>query len=133
VIAINLLIALKALAANRLQALLTLCGMSVGIAMVVVVAGLGRGAQSSIEAQLEEAGPTVITIRAGNFVPAAIIPNGEQDSSGGEPGEASESALDVNVRPCADTSRQAGPRNIARRRRRWAWRSERRRPTASRA
>jgi putative ABC transport system permease protein len=97
VIAINLLIALKALAANRLQALLTLCGMSVGIAMVVVVAGLGRGAQSSIEAQLEEAGPTVITIRAGNFVPAAIVPNGEQDSSGGEPGEASESALDVNV------------------------------------
>jgi putative ABC transport system permease protein len=97
VIAINLWIAVKALAANRLQALLTLCGMSVGIAMVVVVAGLGRGAQSSIEAQLEEAGPTVVTVRAGNFVPAAIIPNGEQDSSGGEPGEASESALDVNV------------------------------------
>jgi putative ABC transport system permease protein len=96
-IGINLWIALKALTHNRLQALLTLCGMSVGIAMVVVVAGLGRGAQSSIEAQLEEAGPTVITLRAGNFVPAAIIPNGEQDSSGGEPGEASESALDVNV------------------------------------
>jgi putative ABC transport system permease protein len=96
-IAINLWIAVKALASNRLQALLTLCGMSVGIAMVVVVAGLGRGAQSSIEAQLEEAGPTVVTVRAGNFVPVAIIPNGEQDSSGGEPGEASESALDVNV------------------------------------
>jgi putative ABC transport system permease protein len=96
-VAINLLIALKALTHNRLQALLTLCGMSVGIAMVVVVAGLGRGAQSSIEAQLEEAGPTVITVRAGNFVPAAIIPNGEQDSSGGEPGEASEAALDVKV------------------------------------
>jgi len=91
---INLRIALKALTHNKLQALLTLCGMSVGVAMVVIVAGLGQGAQSTIEAQLDSAGPTEITIRAGNFVPAAVITTGEQDSSGGEPGEGSQSPFD---------------------------------------
>jgi putative ABC transport system permease protein len=94
-LAINVTIALRALSQNKLQALLTLCGMSVGVAMVVIVAGLGQGAQSTIEAQLESAGPTEITIRAGNFVPAGMITSGEQDSSGGEPGEGSESALDI--------------------------------------
>ncbi len=95
VIVINLGIALKALTQNTLQALLTLCGMSVGVAMVVIVAGLGEGAQATIEAQLESAGPTEITIRAGNFVPAAVITTGEQDSSGGEPGEGSQSVFDA--------------------------------------
>ena len=69
----NLLVAWKALHQNRLQTLLTLVGMSVGVAMVVIVAGLGGGAQLRIEAQLEAAGPTRITIRAGNFMPAAIM------------------------------------------------------------
>ncbi len=95
VIVINLRIALRALTQNTLQALLTLCGMSVGVAMVVIVAGLGEGAQATIEAQLESAGPTEITIRAGNFVPAAVITTGEQDSSGGEPGEGSQSVFDA--------------------------------------
>jgi putative ABC transport system permease protein len=96
-LAINLKIALKALTQNKLQALLTLCGMSVGVAMVVIVAGLGQGAQSTIEAQLESAGPTEITIRAGNFVPAGVITSGEQDSSGGEPGEGSQSPYDAQT------------------------------------
>jgi putative ABC transport system permease protein len=92
---INLKIALKALTQNKLQASLTLCGMSVGVAMVVIVAGLGQGAQATIEEQLESAGPTQMTIRAGNFVPAGAITSGEQDSSGGEPGEGAESAFDI--------------------------------------
>src|SRR6476660_2368426 len=95
---INLTIALKALTQNKLQALLTLCGMSVGVAMVVIVAGLGQGAQSTIEAQLESAGPTEITIRAGNFVPAGVSTSGEQDSSGGEPGEGSQSPYETESR-----------------------------------
>ena len=108
-LAINLTIALKALTQNTLQALLTLCGMSVGVAMVVIVAGLGQGAQSTIEAQLESAGPTEITIRAGNFVPAGVITSGEQDSSGGEPGEGSQSPYDSqtaapDLRPATPTS-----------------------------
>lgn len=84
---INLRMALKALARNRLQALLTLSGMSFGVAMVVIVSGLGRGAQLRIESQIEAAGPTLITLRSGNLRPAAIVTSGEQDTSGGEVSE----------------------------------------------
>jgi ABC-type antimicrobial peptide transport system permease subunit len=80
----NLRAALKALLQNKLQAVLTLTGMSVGVAMVVIVSGLGRGAQQTIEAQIQAAGPTQITIRPGNFKPVAIATRGEQDNSGGE-------------------------------------------------
>ena len=83
----NLQMALRALLQNRLQTVLTLCGMSVGVAMVVIVSGLGRGAQLRIEEQIESAGPTLITIKAGNYRPAAIVTSGQQDSSGGEPPE----------------------------------------------
>jgi putative ABC transport system permease protein len=79
----NFKTALKVLLSNRLQALLTLCGMSVGVAMVVIVSGLGMGAQQTIEQQIESAGPTEILIRAGNFKPAAIA-GATQDSGGGE-------------------------------------------------
>jgi ABC-type antimicrobial peptide transport system permease subunit len=79
----NIKTALKVLLSNRLQALLTLCGMSVGVAMVVIVSGLGMGAQQTIEQQIESAGPTEILIRSGNFKPAAIA-GATQDSGGGE-------------------------------------------------
>lgn len=86
---ISLHAALKSLLQNRLQALLTLSGMSVGVAMVVLVAGLARGAQLMIEEQIESAGPTLITVRPGNLRPAAIISAGQQDTSGGEQAEGS--------------------------------------------
>jgi putative ABC transport system permease protein len=93
----NLRTALKALLQNKLQALLTLSGMSVGIAMVVIVSGLGRGAQLTIESQIERAGPTQITVRSGNFVPAAVFNSGEQDGGGGEvsQGTASDGVIDT--------------------------------------
>jgi putative ABC transport system permease protein len=84
---VSLAMAFKALTQNRLQAMLTLCGMSVGVAMVVIVSGLGRGAQQTIEQQIESAGPTQIVIRSGNYRPAAIAASGEQDTSGGEQAE----------------------------------------------
>ena len=83
----NLRMALKALGQNKLQSVLTLLGMSVGVAMVVIVSGLGLGAQRRIESQIESAGPTRITISPGNFVPPGVDTNGQQDSGGGEPGE----------------------------------------------
>ncbi|MBL6904304.1 MAG: ABC transporter permease [Pseudomonadales bacterium] len=88
---LNLQMALKSLLQNRLQAMLTLCGMSIGVAMVVLVSGLGLGAQIQIEAQIESAGPTLITLTSGNFRPIGISSSGEQDSSGGE---VSEGAVD---------------------------------------
>ncbi|MFT4671644.1 MAG: putative ABC transport system permease protein [Pseudohongiellaceae bacterium] len=88
---LNLQMALKSLLQNRLQAMLTLSGMSIGVAMVVLVSGLGLGAQLQIEAQIESAGPTLITLTSGNFRPVGITSSGEQDSSGGE---VSEGAID---------------------------------------
>jgi putative ABC transport system permease protein len=72
---------------NRLQASLTLLGMSVGVAMVVIVSGLGLGAHDRIEAQLQSAGPTLITITSGNFTPAGAASSGQEDGSGGEVGQ----------------------------------------------
>ncbi|MEE4278254.1 MAG: ABC transporter permease [Halieaceae bacterium] len=80
---VNLAMALKALERNRLQASLTLSGMAIGVAMVVIVAGLGRGAQLRIEDSIERAGPTRITIRAGNFQPTAIAAAAFEEGSGG--------------------------------------------------
>jgi len=80
---VNLGMAFKALGRNRLQASLTLSGMAIGVAMVVIVAGLGRGAQLRIEDSIERAGPTRITIRAGNFQPTAIAAAAFDEGSGG--------------------------------------------------
>jgi putative ABC transport system permease protein len=104
--------ALKALLQNRLQALLTLCGMSVGVAMVVIVSGLGRGAQLRIEAQIESAGPTRITVRAGNLRPAAIVTSGEQDTSGGE---MTEGAINPDLIGQLDTTGDAAVEDARRR------------------
>ena len=84
---INIGGAARSLLRNRLQASLTLIGMSVGVAMVVIVSGLGLGAHRKIEAQLQSAGPTLITIRSGNFTPAGASSTGQEDGSGGEVGQ----------------------------------------------
>jgi putative ABC transport system permease protein len=77
----------RSLLRNRLQASLTLIGMGTGVAMVVIVSGLGLGAHRKIEAQLQSAGPTLITIRSGNFTPAGASSSGQEDGSGGEVGQ----------------------------------------------
>jgi len=86
-VSLNIGGAAKSLLRNRLQASLTLIGMSVGVAMVVIVSGLGLGAHQKIEAQLQSAGPTLITIRSGNFTPAGASSTGQEDGSGGEVGQ----------------------------------------------
>ncbi len=91
----------KSLLRNRLQASLTLIGMSVGVAMVVIVSGLGLGAHRKIEAQLQSAGPTLITIRSGNFTPAGASGTGQEDGSGGEVGQGG-GALSVGDGAAAD-------------------------------
>ena len=60
-------VALKALGRNKLRTALTMLGMIIGVAAVVTMVGLGRGAQEEIEAQIRKAGPNLIRVRAGNF------------------------------------------------------------------
>ena len=106
----------KSLLRNRLQASLTLVGMSVGVAMVVIVSGLNLGAHQKIEAQLQSAGPTLITIRSGNFTPAGASSTGQEDGSGGEVSQGG-GALSVGDGGAAMEANAANPNVQASRRR----------------
>ncbi|MEZ5288309.1 MAG: ABC transporter permease [Vicinamibacterales bacterium] len=64
-------LALKALGRNRLQTGLTMLGMTVGVATVLAMMAVGSGAQQSIEQQVRAAGLNQLTVRAGNWKPAA--------------------------------------------------------------
>ena len=113
----NLGMAMRALLQNRLQTLLTLLGVAVGVAMVVIVSGLGLGAQARIEAQIEAAGPTMIEIKSGNYQPAGIAGSGTQDSSGGEPSEGIGAVAmgdDGEIDPDADTAASANRNRLRR-------------------
>ncbi len=62
-------IALKALRRNKLQTVLTMLGMTIGVATVLTMIALGSGAQKAIQDQVKAAGMNVITITAGNYMP----------------------------------------------------------------
>ena len=59
-------IALRALGRNRLRTALTMLGMVIGIAAVITMVALGRGAQQEIDDQTRAVGTNLITVRAGN-------------------------------------------------------------------
>jgi putative ABC transport system permease protein len=60
-------LAVKALTRNRLQTLLAVLGMTVGVSAVVTSMALGNGAQQAINDQLRAAGANVIIVTAGNY------------------------------------------------------------------
>ena len=64
---ITLRVALRALVRNKLRTALTMLGMIIGVAAVITMVGLGRGAQEEIEAQTEAVGANMIRVRAGNY------------------------------------------------------------------
>ena len=64
---IILRVALKALGRNKMRTALTMLGMIIGVAAVITMVALGRGAQQEIEAQVQSAGTNMIMVRAGNF------------------------------------------------------------------
>src|SRR6478672_5460076 len=59
-------IALRALAANRLRALLTMLGMMIGVAAVISLMSVGRGAQVAVTAQIQGLGTNLLFIRPGS-------------------------------------------------------------------
>ena len=59
-------VALKALARNKMRTTLTMLGMIIGVAAVITMVALGRGAQQEIEEQVQSAGTNMIMVRAGN-------------------------------------------------------------------
>ena len=66
-ILISFRLALKALTRNKLQTLLTMLGVVIGVAAVLTMVALGTGAQASIEEKIRAAGTNVITVQAGNY------------------------------------------------------------------
>jgi putative ABC transport system permease protein len=80
-------VALKALGSNRLQTVLTMLGITVGVATVLAMMAVGAGAQRSIEQQVRAAGLNQITIRAGNWRPKVT----DSDEAVAHQGDARES------------------------------------------
>jgi putative ABC transport system permease protein len=77
-------LALQALKRNRIQTLLALLGVMVGVGALVASMAIGRGAQAAIQQQLLAAGANMIVVTAGNFAtgrPAATsAPSGHGDN-----------------------------------------------------
>src|SRR5919106_515336 len=66
-LSLSLSVALKALSRNKLQTMLTMLGMTIGVAAVLAMIALGSGAQASIEQQVRAAGMNLIVVTAGNY------------------------------------------------------------------
>jgi putative ABC transport system permease protein len=60
-------VALVALLANRLRSVLTMLGVVIGVAAVVVLVALGSGAKHEIEQQVEGLGSNIIIVVPGKF------------------------------------------------------------------
>jgi putative ABC transport system permease protein len=56
-------VALSALRANKLRSMLTMLGIVIGVAAVIAVVALGRGAQKAVKERIESLGTTLLTIR----------------------------------------------------------------------
>ncbi len=59
-------VALGALRANRLRSLLTMLGVIIGVAAVVVLVAIGSGAKQEVEAQVEGLGSNIIFVVPGS-------------------------------------------------------------------
>jgi putative ABC transport system permease protein len=60
-------IAVAAIRRNRLQTVLTMSGMTVGVGTVLTMIALGTGAQKAIQDQVRSAGMNVIVVTSGNY------------------------------------------------------------------
>ena len=58
-------VALEALGANKLRSFLTMLGIVIGVAAVIAMVALGRGAQQSVNARIAALGTTLLTVIPG--------------------------------------------------------------------
>jgi putative ABC transport system permease protein len=70
----NLRIALRALAANKLRAALTMLGITIGVAAVITLLSVGQGVSRYVAAQFEGLGSNLVFVFAGQFRPGAGPP-----------------------------------------------------------
>ncbi|HEX6919238.1 MAG TPA: ABC transporter permease [Actinomycetes bacterium] len=60
-------VALEALRANRLRSVLTMLGVIIGVAAVVILVAIGSGAKREVEQQVEGLGSNIIIVVPGKF------------------------------------------------------------------
>jgi len=65
-------VAIKALNRNKMRTTLTMLGMIIGVAAVIAMVALGKGATESIEAQIQSAGTNIINVMSGNFMSMGV-------------------------------------------------------------
>jgi putative ABC transport system permease protein len=65
-------VAIKALNRNKMRTTLTMLGMIIGVAAVIAMVALGKGATASIEAQIQSAGTNIINVMSGNFMSMGV-------------------------------------------------------------
>src|SRR5215216_4719997 len=63
----NFKIAVRALRANKLRSILTMLGIVIGVATVVALLSIGKGATSSITSQIQSNGSNLLTVSAGRL------------------------------------------------------------------
>jgi putative ABC transport system permease protein len=68
-------IALRSLAANKLRAALTMLGIIIGVAAVIALMGIGRGAQQAINSQINSMGTNLIFVSPGSTSQGGVRTN----------------------------------------------------------
>ena len=63
----TLAVALTALRANKLRSMLTMLGVVIGVAAVIAMVAIGRGAQAAVNARISALGTTLISISPGQI------------------------------------------------------------------
>src|SRR5512135_678033 len=58
-------IALRSLSANKMRASLTMLGIIIGVAAVIALMGIGRGAQTAIDSQINSMGTNLLFVSPG--------------------------------------------------------------------
>ena len=80
--------AFSALLGHWARSSLTMLGIVIGVAAVILITSLGNGVQGQISGQLNELGPNLITIAPGSGGAAEAGAQGFDDGGGGPPGGA---------------------------------------------
>jgi ABC-type antimicrobial peptide transport system permease subunit len=63
----SLRVAIRAMGRHKLRTALTMLGMTIGVAAVIAMVGLGTGARETVSDNLQSAGTALINVRAGNY------------------------------------------------------------------
>ena len=59
--------AVEALFSNPMRSLLTMLGIIIGVASVMIMMSIGEGARAQIEAQISSVGTNMLTMQPGNM------------------------------------------------------------------